>query len=239
MVLRLLGSAATLPASVSWLRPASETSAQSLTASCCLLSGNVQELNHTGTALEAMETSHTSLGATTKQYNTQAASLSQSHRLLGKMRWHNVLDWLVLWGGVAFFALVVLYILQKRLIYFVPSALTPRCAPLSIPCRVFAASMALNLTQNGLAQAHHGNLGLAQGAARARHGKILTGLAALTIVAVTIGGVHMRLSLHPPCMLRTLQRQAPCLTSSSRHMIHTPIRGWMMCRHSHTRYYSA
>ena len=41
------------------------------------------------------------------------------------MRWHAILDWLVLWGGIAFFSLVVLYILQKRALYFVPSALKP------------------------------------------------------------------------------------------------------------------
>lgn len=49
------------------------------------------------------------------------------------MRMHNIMDWLVLWGGIAFFAMVVLYILQKRLIYFVPSALTPRFLSRSNP----------------------------------------------------------------------------------------------------------
>ncbi|KAK9801911.1 hypothetical protein WJX73_002481 [Symbiochloris irregularis] len=84
-----------------------------------------QEIEHTGTALEAMATSHTTLGATTTQYGTQADSLKSSHGLLSTMRWHAILDWLVLWGGIAFFSLVVLYILQKRALYFVPSALKP------------------------------------------------------------------------------------------------------------------
>ena len=49
----------------------------------------------------------------------------RSRLLLNTMRLHNMLDWLLLWGGVAFFALVVLYILQKRLLYFVPNVLKP------------------------------------------------------------------------------------------------------------------
>ena len=53
-------------------------------------------------------------------------STCRSRQLLNTMRLHNALDWLLLWGGIAFFALVVLYILQKRLLYFVPNMLKPR-----------------------------------------------------------------------------------------------------------------
>ena len=51
--------------------------------------------------------------------------MSRSRLLLNTMRLHNMLDWLLLWGGIAFFTLVVLYILQKRLLYFVPNMLKP------------------------------------------------------------------------------------------------------------------
>jgi len=39
---------------------------------------------------------------------------------MGTMRRHSLLDMLTLWGGISMFMLVVLYIVGKRSLYFVP-----------------------------------------------------------------------------------------------------------------------
>lgn len=39
---------------------------------------------------------------------------------MGTMRRHSILDVLTLWGGVTMFLLVVVYVVAKRTIHFVP-----------------------------------------------------------------------------------------------------------------------
>ena len=89
------------------------------------LNVNVQELDHTSAQLAAMDASHERLAKSKEEYEKQTPLLTKSRRLLSKMSWHSVLDSITLYGCLAIFFLVVAYILQKRLIYFVPSFLIP------------------------------------------------------------------------------------------------------------------
>ncbi len=72
-----------------------------------------------------MDASHERLAKSKEEYEKQTPLLTKSRRLLSKMSWHSVLDAFTLYGCLAIFFLVVAYILQKRLIYFVPSFLIP------------------------------------------------------------------------------------------------------------------
>ena len=60
--------------------------------------------------------------------------LRRSHKLLSTMRQHSLLDILTLWGGISIFTLVVVYIVTKRSLYFVPEFAkapfrsAPKCA---------------------------------------------------------------------------------------------------------------
>jgi len=78
-----------------------------------------------------MGAGHATLAKTTGQYGTQRDRVRQSHRLLGALRRASTVDSLALWGGVALFATVVLYVVARRLAYFVPSGLLPSLAPLT------------------------------------------------------------------------------------------------------------
>ena len=72
-----------------------------------------------------MDTTTATLRAARDEYGGQRTRIQRSHGLLRTMQRHSVLDRLYLWGGVAVFSLVVLYLLQKRLVYFVPRGLLP------------------------------------------------------------------------------------------------------------------
>ncbi|KAK9864918.1 hypothetical protein WJX84_012275 [Apatococcus fuscideae] len=84
-----------------------------------------QELDHTSATLAAMDASHERLAKSKEEYEKQTPLLTRSRRLLSKMSWHSLLESLILYGALAFFFLVVAFIIQKRLRYFVPSFLVP------------------------------------------------------------------------------------------------------------------
>ncbi len=72
-----------------------------------------------------MDASHERLAKSKEEYEKQTPLLTRSRRLLSKMSWHSLLESLILYGALAFFFLVVAFIIQKRLRYFVPSFLVP------------------------------------------------------------------------------------------------------------------
>ena len=92
---------------------------------CLMHNVHVQELDHTSATLAAMDASHERLAKSKAEYEKQTPLLTRSRRLLSKMSWHSVLDAITLYGCLALFFIVVAYIIQKRLLYFVPSFLIP------------------------------------------------------------------------------------------------------------------
>eukprot|EP00884_Botryococcus_braunii_P022194 jgi/Botrbrau1/8659/Bobra.0087s0013.1 len=84
-----------------------------------------EEFEHTNATLAAMGSSHETLRDVKGELTGQRARLKRSNQLLNKMKRHSWLDFFSLWGSVALFALVVLYIVTKRAAYFVPAGMLP------------------------------------------------------------------------------------------------------------------
>jgi len=85
----------------------------------------LQELEHSGAQLAAMEMSQERLKKTRSEYDGQHALLKRSKKFLKIIDWQNKSERYLLWAGLVMFCLVALYITQKRAMYFVPVALRP------------------------------------------------------------------------------------------------------------------
>lgn len=72
-----------------------------------------------------MDASHSQLGKTRDQYVGQHGLLKKSKGLLGTLNWQQRSETILLWFGLALFALTAAYVAQKRIIYFVPEAVRP------------------------------------------------------------------------------------------------------------------
>lgn len=86
---------------------------------------DLQELEHSGAQLAAMEMSQERLKKTRSEYYGQHSLLKTSKKLLKVIDWQNKSERYLLWAGLVMFCLVALYITQKRAMYFVPEALRP------------------------------------------------------------------------------------------------------------------
>ncbi|KAL6773922.1 SEC20 [Auxenochlorella protothecoides x Auxenochlorella symbiontica] len=84
-----------------------------------------EELQHTSATLAALDSSHGQLRGARDEYVGQAPLLKRSRRLLRTINWQSNLDNILLWTGVIIFGAVALYIVQKRVSYFVPGSLKP------------------------------------------------------------------------------------------------------------------
>jgi hypothetical protein len=95
--------------------------------------GALQELEHTSATLAALETSSATLKDANDEYGSQRARIKQSHKLLTKMHRSSILDRVAMWAGIILFSLVVLYIVLKRAVYFVPPILVPTLPRVGLP----------------------------------------------------------------------------------------------------------
>ena len=71
-------------------------------------------------ALSFSDASNKDLRKARGELQSQRGLFIKSRRLLHTMSWHDILDKIVLWGGVLIFALVVIYITQKRVLGLTP-----------------------------------------------------------------------------------------------------------------------
>lgn len=85
----------------------------------------MQEVAHTSAVLASMEVSNAQLTKTRDEYLGQHAHLGRSKNLLRTIEWQNKSDVWLLWAGLILFAIVSLYIAQKRVAYFVPESMRP------------------------------------------------------------------------------------------------------------------
>ena len=72
-----------------------------------------------------MDASHSQLGKTRDEYLGQHGLLKKSKGLLGTLNWQQRSETILLWFGLALFALTAAYVAQKRVFYFVPEAVKP------------------------------------------------------------------------------------------------------------------
>eukprot|EP00803_Ostreobium_quekettii_P002132 evm.model.scf_577EXC.6 EVM.evm.TU.scf_577EXC.6 scf_577EXC:46482-51308(+) len=79
-----------------------------------------QQIALTGSSLEVIDSSTRDLKKAQRELQSHRGLFAKSRRLLNTMSWHDVLDKIVLWGGVLLFTIVVLYITQKRVLGLTP-----------------------------------------------------------------------------------------------------------------------
>eukprot|EP00210_Caulerpa_lentillifera_P003595 g3430.t1 len=79
-----------------------------------------EQISQTEGTTQLIGTSTQSLNKTQRKLKSQKELFGTSRRLLSSMSWQDVLDKIVLYGGVGFFLVVVLYILQKRMLGLTP-----------------------------------------------------------------------------------------------------------------------
>jgi hypothetical protein len=84
-----------------------------------------QELEHSGAQIAAIEMSQERLKKTHSEYGSQHTLLKKSKGLLKVIDWQNKSERYLLWAGLWFFCLVSMYIIQKRMLYFVPPSIRP------------------------------------------------------------------------------------------------------------------
>ena len=84
-----------------------------------------QELEHSGSQLAAIELSQERLGKTNKEYESQHGKLKVAQGLIRVIDWQNKSERYMLWAGLGLFCATAAYILQKRVVYFVPESLRP------------------------------------------------------------------------------------------------------------------
>lgn len=89
---------------------------------CCYC---VQELEHSGAQLAAIEMSKERLLKAKSEYGDQHSLLSKSKGLIKVINWQNKSERYLLWAGLLLFCLVATYIIQKRFLYFVPHSMRP------------------------------------------------------------------------------------------------------------------
>lgn len=79
-----------------------------------------EQISQTEGTTQVIGSNTQSLLKTGKKLRSQKELFGTSRRLLNSMTWQDILDKLVLYGGVGFFLIVVLYIVQKRMIGLTP-----------------------------------------------------------------------------------------------------------------------
>lgn len=84
-----------------------------------------QELEQSGAQLAALGMSQEMLSKSNEQYQSQHTRLKRAKGLLSTIDWQNKSEQYLLWAGLSLFCTVALYIIQKRVLYFVPPSLRP------------------------------------------------------------------------------------------------------------------
>jgi len=85
----------------------------------------VQELEHSGAQIAAIEMSKERLLKAKSEYGDQHSFLSKSKGLIKVIDWQNKSERYLLWAGLLLFCLTALYIIQKRFLYFIPHSMRP------------------------------------------------------------------------------------------------------------------
>uniref|UniRef100_A0A061QWH4 Protein transport protein SEC20 n=1 Tax=Tetraselmis sp. GSL018 TaxID=582737 RepID=A0A061QWH4_9CHLO len=84
-----------------------------------------EEIEQSAASLETLKESDAQLLKTSDEYKSQVGLFGASRRLLRSMQVQDLVDRVILWGGLALFLLVAAYVVSKRVGYFTPAFLNP------------------------------------------------------------------------------------------------------------------